>query len=271
MDISLFRAALSLYLVSCLGYLASLFAKRVFVAKCAGWCMLAALVVHTLAFGARCLATHQSPLINVYAALSFFAWVLAAVYLTFQVRTKTRVLGVLVAPAVVLLLTVASVGLGGAVTLSPVLQGHLVSLHVVLSVIGEACFALAGLAGAMYLLQDRLIRTKRISRFSRLLPPLRDLDRINHLCLLWGFPVLTLGVFAGALWARTVWGAHWQWDPKQVWTLLAWALYALLLHQRLALGWKGRRPALGALAAIAVLLATLAATGLFFQSVHTFG
>jgi ABC-type transport system involved in cytochrome c biogenesis permease subunit len=68
-----------------------------------------------------------------------------------------------------------------------------------------------------------------------------------------------------------VWGTHWPGDPKLVWTLLAWALYGLLLHQRLALGWKGRRMAIGALTAIGFLLAALAATGLFFQSVHTFG
>jgi len=271
MDILLFRAALSLYLASCLGYLASLFARRVLVAKYAGWGLLAALVVHTLAFGARCLATHQSPLVDVYAALSFFAWVLAAVYLVFQVRTKTRVLGVLVAPAVVILMMAASAGLGGAVALPPILRGHLVSVHIVLAVIGEACLALVGLAGAMYLLQDRLIRGKRTTRLLRLLPPLEDLDRINHLGLLWGFPLLTLGVIAGALWARTVWGTHWPGDPKLVWTLLAWALYGLLLHQRLALGWKGRRMAIGALTAIGFLLAALAATGLFFQSVHTFG
>ena len=109
--------------------------------------------------------------------------------------------------------------------------------------LGEALFAVASCAGLMYLIQDDMIKKKKTGSLIRLFPSLRDLDRINHLCLVWGFPLLTLGVLAGSLWARIVWGSHWQWDSKQVWTLLAWGSYGFLLHQRLAIGWQGRRAA----------------------------
>jgi ABC-type transport system involved in cytochrome c biogenesis permease subunit len=141
---------------------------------------------------------------------------------------------------------------------------------VTLSIAGEALFALASGAGAMYLIQNRLIKRKSIGSFSRLLPSLKELDNINHICLLWGFPLLTLGVLVGSIWARTVWGSHWQWDPKQIWTLAAWLLYAVLLHQRLALGWSGRRVALFSVLAFLVLLAGFFLEKTFFTTVHNF-
>jgi ABC-type transport system involved in cytochrome c biogenesis permease subunit len=165
---------------------------------------------------------------------------------------------------------VASVGLEGSVSLPDILKGGLVTAHITLSVAGEALFALASCAGAMYLIQDRLIKYKTIGSFSRLLPSLKDLDKINYICLLWGFPLLTLGVLAGSIWARTVWGSHWQWDPKQIWTLTAWLLYALLLHQRLAIGWKGHRVALFSLLAFILLLIGFIVEKLFFTTVHNF-
>ena len=164
----------------------------------------------------------------------------------------------------------ASVGLGGTVPLPDVLKGGLVTAHILLSVAGEALFALASCAGAMYLIQDRMIKNKSVGSFSRLLPSLKELDRINHICLLWGFPLLTLGVIVGSVWARTVWGSHWQWDPKQIWTLSAWLLYALLLHQRLAIGWKGHRAALFSLLAFVLLLIGFVLEKAFFTTVHSF-
>jgi ABC-type transport system involved in cytochrome c biogenesis permease subunit len=109
-----------------------------------------------------------------------------------------------------------------------------------------------------------------VSSFRKILPSLTDLDRINQVSLLWGFPLLTLGIMAGSIWARTVWGSLWQWDPKQVWTLTAWIFYALILHQRIAIGWKGRRAALFSLLAFGILVASFVVVNLFFVTAHTF-
>jgi ABC-type transport system involved in cytochrome c biogenesis permease subunit len=122
----------------------------------------------------------------------------------------------------------------------------------------------------MYLIQDRLLRKKRDRSLIHLLPSLHDLDRINHLCLFWGFSLLTIGILAGSLWARIAWGSHWQWDPKQVWTLLAWGFYAFLLHQRLVIGWQGRKAARWSLLAFVVLFLMLILESALFRSAHTF-
>lgn len=268
--ILLFKAALAIYLVCAVVYAASLWVRRVLTARFATWLMFAALVIHTLSFATRWLTMGTSPAIGLHDALSFFAWVMAAAYLALQLKTKTRILGAFVSPVICLIMVVASVELGGTVGAPAILQGSLVTIHVMLSVTGEALFALASCAGLMYLLQDGLLKRKKEGGLIRLLPSLRDLDRINNICLSWGFPLLTLGVLAGSLWARIVWGSHWQWDSKQVWTLLAWGFYGFLLHQRLVVGWQGRKAALWSLIVFMFLIALLIFRTLFFQTIHNF-
>ncbi|MBM4271334.1 MAG: c-type cytochrome biogenesis protein CcsB [Deltaproteobacteria bacterium] len=270
MDTMFLKAALAVYFVSVLGYVTSIYVRRVMVAKVSTWIFFLAFLCHTISFIFRYLETGHTPVISIYETLSFFAWAMAGVYLAFQPKTKTRVLGAFVSPVTFLLMIAASKGLEGYVSIPEVLKSNLVPLHVILSVTGEALFALASFAGAMYLIQEGLIKNKKVSGFSRMLPSLSDLDRINHFCLMWGFPLLTLGVLVGSLWARTAWGSHWQWDPKQVWTLVAWVFYALLLHQRLAIGWKGHKAAFLSLLAFAILLVSLVAINLFFVTAHSF-
>lgn len=266
----LFKTALSIYLISTIGYVVSLVVKRVVVARVSTGILAVAFAIHAVLLVLRYVETGHSPVLEVYDTLSFFAWAMTGTYLMLQLSTKTRVLGAFVSPVVFFIMVVASIGAGAHVSISPILQGSLVAVHVILSVAGEALFGVASVAGAMYLLQDGFLKKRRARDYSTLLPSLRDMDRINHVCLLWGVPLLTLGVLAGSMWARTVWGSHWQWDPKQIWTLLAWIFYAVLLHQRLAIGWKGRKAALYSVMAFVILLISLVVFKGFFPSAHSF-
>jgi cytochrome c-type biogenesis protein CcsB len=268
--IVLFKTALAVYLICAVVYGASLWVRRVLTARFATGLMVAAFVIHTASFASRWVTAGMSPAVGIHDAFSFFAWVMAAAYLALQLKTKTRVLGAFVSPVICLIMVVASVELGGTVGAPVMLQGSLVTLHVMFSVTGEALFALASCAGLMYLIQDSLLKRKKVGSLIRLFPSLHDLDRINNLCLSWGFPLLTLGVLVGSLWARIVWGSHWQWDPKQVWTLLAWFSYAFLLHQRLVMGWQGRKAARGSLIVLIVLVALLIFGQHFFKTAHNF-
>jgi len=266
----LFKAAIAVYFVSTLGYVTSLVVRRVVVAKVSTWILTLAFAIHAASLAVCYVETGHSPAIEVHDTISFFAWVMTGIYLLFQLITKTRVLGAFVSPVVFVIMVAASTGAGTPVSISPALQGGLVAVHVILSVAGEALFVVASAAGAMYLIQDGFLKKRRAMGYSSFLPSLRDMDRINHICLLWGFPLLTLGILAGSVWARTVWGSHWQWDPKQIWALIAWLSYAILLHQRLAIGWKGRKAALYSVMAFVILLASLAVFMGFFPSAHSF-
>jgi ABC-type transport system involved in cytochrome c biogenesis permease subunit len=122
----------------------------------------------------------------------------------------------------------------------------------------------------MYLIQDSLIKRKKGRRFITLLPSLSDLDKINRICLLWGFLLLTAGILVGSIWARTMWGNNWQWDPKRIWTMTAWLCYAFLLYQRLATGWTGRRAAIFSVVAFILFLVSFILTNRLFTTLHSF-
>jgi len=265
-----FKIALVLYFLSMLGYIASLVVRRVQVAKVSTWVLFSAFAVHTASIIFRWVETGYSPVTNLYESLSFIAWAVSGIYLIFQVKTKTRVLGAFISPVVLVMAITASARLVEDAAIPAILMGSWVSIHVMLTLTGSALFALACLSGIMYLVQDDLIRNKKAYGFSRLLPSLRELDRINNICIVTGFFLLTLGIIAGSIWARNVWGSHWQWDPKQVSTLISWIIYALLLHQRFAIGWKGRKIAFLSIAAFVILLFTFVGVNIFFITVHNF-
>jgi cytochrome c-type biogenesis protein CcsB len=265
-----FKWALIAYFLSTVGYVTSLLVRRVLVAKVSTVIFAVAFVIHTLSIVFRFLLTGYEPVAGFHDLLSLFAWVMTGIYLILQLKTKTRVLGAFVSPLVFLLVIVASIRLEPQVSVPDIVRGYLVCVHILLSVTGEAIFVIASCAGAMYLIQNGFIKHKKMGSFSRLLPSLIDLDRINHICLLLGFPMLTLGVLVGSVWARTVWGSNWQWDPKQIWTLAAWLFYALLLHQRLAIGWKGYKVALLSVIAFVILVLSFVVENVFFTTVHNF-
>jgi ABC-type transport system involved in cytochrome c biogenesis permease subunit len=105
---------------------------------------------------------------------------------------------------------------------------------------------------------------------SKLLPALEDLDRVNHLCLLWGFPVLTLGLVAGVVFAGFILKSGWGADPKIIWTFIVWVVYGFLLHQRLAIGWKGIRMAVVSCAVFILFLFSYLGVRFCFSTMHDF-
>ena len=72
------------------------------------------------------------------------------------------------------------------------------------------------------------------------LPGAAALDRVAHRTAVFGFPIWTFAVIAGAIWAEAAWGRFWGWDPKETWAFIAWVVYAAYLHARTTAGWRGR-------------------------------
>jgi cytochrome c-type biogenesis protein CcsB len=125
------------------------------------------------------------------------------------------------------------------------------------------------MGGLMYVIQERLIKTKRIGRFHRLLPSLQSLDTINRHGLAVGFFLLTLGIISGALWAGSAWGAYWSWDPKETWSLVTWLVYAAIIHLRFGAGRRGRKAALLAMFGFALVLFTFLGVSVLMKGHHS--
>ena len=153
---------------------------------------------------------------------------------------------------------------------NPMLDSWWFPVHVSLAFAGYAVFTLAFLVGIMYLIQERMLKTKSFSGLYYRLPSLDILDTINYRCLSFGFPLMTMAIISGAVWANQAWGGYWRWDPKETSALITWFLYAALLHGRLNVGWRGRRAAIVAIIGFAFLIFSLFGVNLMMSAEHSF-
>ncbi len=97
------------------------------------------------------------------------------------------------------------------------------------------------------------------------------LDNISYRVIGLGFPLLTIGIIAGAVWANEAWGSYWSWDPKETWALITWLVFAAYLHTRITKGWQGRRPALLASAGFMVVWVCYLGVNLLGKGLHSYG
>jgi ABC-type transport system involved in cytochrome c biogenesis permease subunit len=109
--------------------------------------------------------------------------------------------------------------------------------------LGTVGFAVAFVAGVMYLIQDRLLKSKRFNVLYAKLPALDFLDHLNQQSIILGFPLLTLGIITGAISAEFAKGAYVSWNPEQTWALVTWLFYFVVLLGRLTVGWRAKRAA----------------------------
>ncbi|HEY9644145.1 MAG TPA: c-type cytochrome biogenesis protein CcsB [Coleofasciculaceae cyanobacterium] len=97
------------------------------------------------------------------------------------------------------------------------------------------------------------------------------LDNISYRMIGLGFPLLTIGIIAGAVWANEAWGSYWSWDPKETWALITWLVFAAYLHARITRGWQGRRPAILASAGFLVVWVCYLGVNLLGKGLHSYG
>ncbi|NEP15232.1 MAG: c-type cytochrome biogenesis protein CcsB [Symploca sp. SIO1A3] len=97
------------------------------------------------------------------------------------------------------------------------------------------------------------------------------LDNISYRIIGLGFPLLTIGIIAGAVWANEAWGSYWSWDPKETWALITWLVFAAYLHARITRGWQGRRPAILAATGFIVVWICYLGVNLLGKGLHSYG
>ena len=153
------------------------------------------------------------------------------------------------------------------------LQSPWLPVHIATAVLGEASFAVAGLVAAVYLIQERRLKQKRKLAKSgtglHKLPALELLDNVSVRLVLLGFPMMTVGLLAGAIYGKEVSGHYWTWGLLNTVSVAVWGLFAVLLHFRLTIGWRGRKAAL--LTLVGVMATVLAIAGLALAGVGAHG
>lgn len=206
--------------------------------------LAAAIAAHVAFLAADFALGDQAPTSDIRQALGVLSLAIACATLATMRRQRMAVLGAFLAPVALLLLLGA--GLGASVPSVPAhVRSALLPLHVGVNVLGIAAFALAFAAALAYLVQERLLRSKRVVGMFQRLPALDVLDAFGLRLVTLGFPLFTVGIVTGSLWATEEGALHVT--TGQGFAMLAWVCFAAVLLARAAAGWRGRRAAIGTL------------------------
>lgn len=245
----------------------------------------AALALTTLGAGAhaavlvtRGLATDRLPWGNMYEFATATVLVAVVAYVVLAVRSPgLRHIGLFVLAPVVLSLVLIGLYLyAEAGPLVAALRSSWLAVHVSTAILGFGIFFVSGIASALYLVRSQY--ESRIAAggapgtgvLSRL-PDAAALDRVAHRTAVFGFPIWTFAVIAGAIWAESAWGRFWGWDPKETWAFIAWVVYAAYLHARTTAGWRGRPAAWVNVVGLGVMIFNLLYVNLVSAGLHSYG
>jgi ABC-type transport system involved in cytochrome c biogenesis permease subunit len=215
--------------------------------------LAAGAVAHGIGFSLLHTVEPTPPLTHLPSALSFAAWVGTLGFLVLAWRNRLAGLVALVAPMSFLGVVASLLGRPQAEIGGPFGAGSLPHAHVLLASAGLALLGLAGLAGMLFLIEHRRLKRRRRPAGSAAWPSLEALDRAGAFAVASGFPLLTLGVLTGALWQRQASGALFSGAPHEIFSLLAWAVYAGMASMRFGARQPARRLALAAVAGFACL------------------
>ncbi len=232
---------------------------------------------HLVAVVARGLAVHRAPWGNMYEFVTALTCVAAIFFLYVLIRYRAWALGVFVMGAVVLALGLAeTVIYTAAGPLVPALQSYWLSIHVTAMTLATGIFFVAAVLGVMYLVAERFrarVAAGKAQAGNGLIariPSASQLDKLTYRTVIFGFPVWTFGVIAGAIWADQAWGRYWGWDPVETWAFITWVLYACYLHARATAGWRGRRAHYIQLIGFASLAANMLVVQVFITGMHSY-
>jgi len=209
------------------------------------------------------------PLLEIREGLSVLSLVCVGLFLSLRRRVTLEGFGAPLSLFATVLLGISFSFPSRIGSLPELLDTLWFPLHTVTSFLGIGAFALAFCAGLLYLIQERMIKAKRLGRPVKFLPSLDSLDRVVHHSLLLGFPLLSVGLLTGYLWARTTLrGMLWE-DPKVLLAALTWFTYAVVFYWRFRAGWKGRKVALLAALGFVFVMFTYLGVNLFLGGHHS--
>ena len=231
-----------------------------------------------LILGLRWIISGYFPLSNLYESLLFLDWCLLFILIIAETKTRTKLLGAVLLPITLLIISFASLILPSqmqeAAPLVPALQSNWLMMHVSMMMLSYATLILGSLLSILFLVVQKFTTNnnkiqKNLSQTKIQL--LENIDTWSYRTIGLGFPFLTIGIIAGAVWANEAWGSYWSWDPKETWALITWLIFAAYIHARLTKGWVGEKAAL--LGSIGFIIVWICYLGVNFlgQGLHSYG
>uniref|UniRef100_A0AAU7YRG6 Cytochrome c biogenesis protein CcsA n=1 Tax=Gracilaria hainanensis TaxID=2871843 RepID=A0AAU7YRG6_9FLOR len=222
------------------------------------------------------------PLSNLYESLIFLTWGLSFLQLILEKYNKSPFIGSITTPISLFTIGFASLSLPenmkAASPLVPALRSNWLMMHVSIMMISYATLILGSLLSILFLILYKIrnrvstdIQLTHATHHLSRITLLQSIDNLSYRIIGLGFPLLTIGIIAGAVWANEAWGSYWSWDPKETWALITWLVFAAYLHSRLNKAWEGEKPAI--LASVGFVVVWICYLGVNFlgQGLHSYG
>jgi len=303
-----FGAALVMYLAASVGYFHHLAFRRRGVLVVARGTAYAGAVVHAGSLIARGAAAGRVPWGNLFEYVTVVGFLIVAAYLVVERLWHAEAVGGFALGAAVAALGGATIAYVPPGPLVPALNSYWLWIHVVMATLASALFTLGFVFSVLYLVQERReerLAARRASVPARepalvaagaadrpedyvsaegpeesgapvhpssrsRLPAAATLDRYAYRTIVFAFPIWTLAVILGAIWAEEAWGRYWGWDAKEVWSFVTWVVFAGYLHARATVGWRGRRAAVLAVIGFAALVFNLTVVNTAIAGLHSY-
>ncbi len=244
---------------------ASLFERRTKLSR-ALWVSAAGLLPHSAALLTRWIVAGHGPYMLKYEVLSSNAWIVIVMTLLFiRRRPNWGLVALLVLPAAILMMALGLFNNPEARNLPPTLRSVWLVFHVLFTKFAVGAFLIS--AASAIVLLGKLGNT-----YGRLFNRLPDGEVIEAYMVRFvgfGFVFWSITIVAGAIWANQSWGRYWGWDPIEMWSLVTWLCYGILLHTRLFFRLKARLTAWGTVGCFFVSVLTAFIFPFLIPSLHS--
>jgi len=268
--LTLLRLALGLYSLGLMHSVLTVLRKKETFFWPAAAAMAAGFVFQATAIGYKAYELQSFPVTRLDESFSFFAALAVPVFFIVYLKYRIPSLGVFAFPMIFLMTFMANVGYDQSDAVPAVLMSHWLYIHIPLVILGYVALFIAFTAAILYLVQERELKSKSPRMLYHRFPSLEVCDDLAYRSLAIGFPLMTLGMISGVLWAHKAnWGPQWEFDTKILLSFLTWLIYLLLIHYRLIAGWRGKKAAYLAIAGFVSVLVTFVGST-YFSGFHTF-
>nr|BBD21572.1 cytochrome c biogenesis protein [Rhipidosiphon lewmanomontiae] len=201
-----------------------------------------------------------------YEALIFLSWSLTFIHLIFsKFQLSDFMIGVILAPTALFLNAFANFEIPKSFhqlsPLIPALQSNWLMMHVTVMLLSYATLISGSILSIVFLFLFK--SSPHIF--------LNQLDQLSFRSIGIGFPLLTIGILSGSVWANEAWGSYWSWDPKETWSLVTWVVFAVYLHLRFTQKWSGYKSAILGTVGFFVVWVCFLGVNFLAKGFHSYG
>lgn len=214
--------------------------------------------------------TGHPPFVTLFESMITSIWFILLIFiLTSLVNKKTNILILPVSLVTFLMLGWSSSLSTESSPLSAALTNVWLFIHASFATAGAAAFLFGASFGAIYLMgEDKL---QSMEKIASKIPEYKRIPKTILNFLLFGLILWGVMIISGSIWAHVAWGRYWAWDPIELWSLISWLLFALVIHTRLTFKISQNLFCwLSIIAAITVVF-SLWGVGYIYKTIHNYG